>query len=625
MQVITSTEFRYVYERDDRFLSLFPHRFDYIWADHVQPDQSVNWQTECRHPLSDRQIRQGSHLYGVRFGSDTNYCMLDIDAGSPFHPNRDRWAIPRLLERLEPLGLVASVACTSSYSGGLHLYFPIQNRQKSWELALTVSTVLERSGFKLAPGHLELFPNPKGYAAHSEQSLFNAHRLPLQLGSYLLNEQLEPIWTSEDWFIQRWQAAQTRNELNESLLKRILLEAKQSRSYRLSGKADKFIQDLNTEISVGWTGSGQTNYLLGRIAMRTYIFHAVLTGEEPLIGCALAQEIARIAKSLPGYAEWCRHHHDLDERAAEWASCVESSRYFPYGSVQGKFKAKSRDVPENSAGSQRSEEAQPLSWNQQQSNAARDRIRQALAHLLETSSLPTTATARFQILTRSGIGGSSLYRHKDLWHPQYLMDTPQNDCQSLNAQCMEDLKTFNQPAAFPVSSAASSVENCEREKFVLSPTILQEGSDCAVGASSPPCSTSLLSEIGRNQLADMGLDDPQAPAIAQAGRNSDGEDCGRNTTQQMIHGVKAWLMAQGAAAKEVQLEFKRQRQTRQLETRGVAQQARAQKMQQFLTSGDPILVAEARAWFENHPEWEREKARATQGLNLQNAPRRSLE
>jgi hypothetical protein len=614
MQVITSTEFRYVSECDDRFLSLFPHRFDYIWADHVQPGKPVNWQTESRHPLSDRQIRQGSHLYGVRFGSDTNYCMLDIDAGSLFHPSRDRWAVSRILETLEPLGLVASVACSSSYSGGLHLYFPIQNRQKSWELALTVSTLLERSGFKLMPGQLELFPNPKNYSASGEQSLFNAHRLPLQLGSYLLNEQLEPVWTSEDWFVQRWQSAQTQNELNRALLNRIVLEAKRSRSYRLSGKADKFIQDLNTEISLGWTGFGQTNYLLGRIAMRTYIFHAVLTGEEPLTGLALVQEIVKIAKSLPGYDEWCRHHPDLEERAAEWASCVESSRYFPYGSAQGKFKAKSRDGSENSVGKQLSEETQPLSWNQQQSNAARDRIRQALAQLLETNSLPTTATARFQILTRSGIGGSSLYRHKDLWHPQHLMDalpfltqgtpTQETAAQDPEAQDVED---------------AQPVENYGREKSGPDSFMSQECSDCAVGASSTSCSTSLLSEIGRNQLTGESLDDLEIPAIAQTGRNSDSEDSdnedhGQNTTQQLIHRVKAWLTAQGAVAQAMRLEFNRQRQTRQLETCGLAKQARAQKMQHYLTSGDPILMAEARAWFVKHPEWEMEQAGEVQNL-----------
>lgn len=57
---------------------------------------------------------------------------------------------------LEPLGLVQPVICTSSYSRGLHLYFPFDTEQKTWAIALAVSTLLENAGFKLTPGQLEV-------------------------------------------------------------------------------------------------------------------------------------------------------------------------------------------------------------------------------------------------------------------------------------------------------------------------------------------------------------------------------------------------------------------------------------------------------------------------------------
>ena len=97
------------------FLTLFPHRFDYIWAEHSSPDAQVEWKTESRHPLSDRLIQQNSYLYGVRFGAEANYCLLDIDAGSAYHPNHDPLGISRIAAALEPLGLVTYIACTSSY------------------------------------------------------------------------------------------------------------------------------------------------------------------------------------------------------------------------------------------------------------------------------------------------------------------------------------------------------------------------------------------------------------------------------------------------------------------------------------------------------------------------------
>ncbi|MBW4441978.1 MAG: hypothetical protein KME10_12215 [Plectolyngbya sp. WJT66-NPBG17] len=294
-----SLSFRSVREWDDNFLALFPHRYDYIWAEHPAPDAKVEWQTETRHFLSDRMIHQGGLLYGVRFGAETCYCLLDIDAGSLYHPNHDPFAISRIVSALEPLGLVSYLACTSSYSGGLHLYFPFSKAHSSWQLAIAVATLLENAGFKLVPGQLEAFPNPKPYSTEGTFSLFNAHRLPLQTGSYLLNSDLEPIWSTQQVFVEQWQLTQERNDLDAKLIKQILKQAKR-KFFRISGKADKFINDLNAEIELGWTGRGQTNRLLGRITMRSYIFHHVLSGGQPLSGAALIEDIVETAKALPG-------------------------------------------------------------------------------------------------------------------------------------------------------------------------------------------------------------------------------------------------------------------------------------------------------------------------------------
>ena len=92
----TLRQFEYVQEWDDEFLKLFPHRFDYIYALHPEPGTKPDWKTQSNHPLSDRLIRQGAYLYGVRFGAQTNYLMLDIDSSSIYHPHRDEFAIHRI-------------------------------------------------------------------------------------------------------------------------------------------------------------------------------------------------------------------------------------------------------------------------------------------------------------------------------------------------------------------------------------------------------------------------------------------------------------------------------------------------------------------------------------------------
>ena len=413
MICIPTRPHHYVEESENEFLALFPHRFDFIYADHPQPDQKPNWHTESRYPLSDRLIQQGNYLYGVRFGSTTRYCLLDIDITSAYHPRQDAFAVPRILAALEQLGLVSAIACTSSFSGGLHLYLPFASEQRSWQVAIALSSLLESAGFRLRSGQLEVFPNRKPYATDSVPRLFHAHRLPMQVGSNLLNADFQPIWSDRFRFVQQWQCAEQRNEIDSHLFNQLIQQNRQRR-YRVSRRAEQFLQDLNADIDPGWTHSGQTNYLLGRIAMRSYIFHHVLSGGEPLIGQALIENIVSTARSLPGYEQWCQHQHEIEARASEWARSVENSPYFHYG-LPKQPKAEDTDQAISEASTPRQQQRD--CWNQKQAEAAQTRIQNAMADLIAKSELPNSITARFQALTQYGISGSSLYRYRSLWHP----------------------------------------------------------------------------------------------------------------------------------------------------------------------------------------------------------------
>jgi hypothetical protein len=330
--------------------------------------------------------------------------MLDIDKGSPYHPNQDPLAIPRLLTTLEPLGLVSGLILQSSHSGGIHLYFPFEQTQASWKVGLVISTLLESAGFKVYPGQLEVFPNSRSYLTENPLSLFNGHRLPLQIGSYLLNSEFQPLSYSPDRFVAQWQHAIHRNDLKKTQLDRLTKQF-QRRCFSISGKADKFLNDLNAEIELGWTGQGQTNRLLGRITMRTYIFHHVLNGGNPLKGDQLIKQVTKIAQALPGYTDWCQHQHEIYDRAEEWVRSIEKSHYFPYGTNLEQNKTPEKKIN---------------TWNQEKLKSTRSRIQAAIADLLNKASLPSKPTERFKILTNYGIGGGSLYRHKDLWHPEFM-------------------------------------------------------------------------------------------------------------------------------------------------------------------------------------------------------------
>lgn len=533
------------------------------------------WQTESRYPLSDRLIQQGAQLFGVRFGSFTNYCLLDIDTGSIYHPRHDPLAIGRICAALEPIGLVASVACTSSYSGGIHLYIPFQQAQRSWELATATATLLENAGFKLKPGLLELFPNPKPYVVEGSPSLFNAHRLPMQAGSYLLDQEFQPVWGDRTQFVQQWRFAQTRNHIDATLLKQILKQAKR-KYYRLSGKADKFINDLNAEIELGWTGSGQTNRLLGRITLREYIFHHVLYGGEPLSGKELVSAIVEVARLLPGYSDWCRHQHEIEQRAEEWAHCIEGSHYFPYTNQKAKYKTKDNAEIDSTIALS--------TWNQQQSESARDRIRLAIAELLDHQALPAGATARFRALTQRGIGGGSLYRHRDLWHPEFLVEDSSNPDTALVEMGFDRVdgasNPINSTSLFPHAGCNPSTDKALSDRFVPS-------SDVSGGNGLPsPDLSQVQGDLIRVESSRVAQSNGVEPGrFAQAPQSSlfDQFDQSGQIDQ------SAWLTASHAAIATTQEGIGQLQEA-------ACYAAHAQRMQRYLESGDPILMAEAMAW-----------------------------
>ena len=548
--------FAYVSEYADPFVGFFPHRHDYIYANHPAPRQRPQWQTESRHPLSDRLITQGSYLYGIRFGTETRYALLDIDFGSAYHPKRDPLAFQRLLQALEPLGLVTGITCTSSDSQGLHVYFPFSNALPSWEVGSGISILLETQGFKVQPGQLEAFPNSRLYTIDSTPNLFNAHRLPLQQGSYLLNENLEPIFSSRSAFVQQWRHCQQRNTLDAKTLQRILKQKKR-KHYRLSNKADKFLNDLNAEIEQGWTGQGQTNRLLGRITMRSYIFHHVLHGGEPIVGAELVKDIVETAKALPGYDIWCQHQHEIEHRAAEWASCIEGSHYFAYGEQFGKYKAKSKTEEKT--------ESEAPTWNQRQVQKTKDKITQALAQLTESEQLPKQATARFNALRGFGIGGGSLYRYKELWHPLH-------------------------------QKTQTSQPGKKGEAGQL---------DCVGDASNCHSSPSLLGALGGNPYQENGSSELEAQKA---------EATGGNSNQAVIEKIRQELAeAQARSHKATQQHY----QDQQAVLNQQARTAQLQQMAYWLTLEDPILMAEALAWLQQQSAEQRAELLDLEGLEDQ--------
>jgi len=277
---------------------------------------------------------------------------------------------------------------------------------------------------------------------------------------------------------------------------------------------------------------------------------------------------------LPGYSEWCQHQHEIAHRAEERARCIEGSHYFHFGDQLKQAKPAVQDPTLTTA------IEQAPSWNQRQAAATRDRIRRAIAQLLEQESLPARPTARFQMLLQFSIGGASLYRHRDLWHPQYF------DLNSSQALLGE---TFTPPVENPPDPP--SLQTDRQLEAHSTP------SNCL----SPP---SLLAASGGNSPSDQALSDLCAMLTALADSNDPEKPTPCRATEKLLPEAQAVSQAswhdkgQQEALQEATYIAQSQRQRLQAEA---AQQRQRVRMQQFLASGDPILVAEALAWAQVNP------------------------
>lgn len=356
-----------------------------------------NWRTVKNYPLRPRTLwsrwQDASQLVGVRFGSTTAYALIDVDAGSDYLNRLDD-----IKATLETIGIVRTVLVRSSWSGGLHLYCPLPEPVNTFELACALKHGLEAQGLVLASGQLEVFPNVKSFGKYwlGQFTEYNAHRLPLQpgSGSTLLDGNLQPMGAGLARFFWAWDFAAQAQDM-EALVEALKhgRDRERKRPKLRSHPVDQWLLDLEAEISEGWTEYGQTNMLLKSIACYGRVF-------ERLAGNELADYVEHMAITRPGYAQWCRHQHQIKAKSITWARADEKY-YWPLG-----------DAP------QRDKTA--LNFNQQRSEEAQAPIKAAVVQLATTRHLADCIKQRVeQICFLAGCSATTLYKYLSLWHPKH--------------------------------------------------------------------------------------------------------------------------------------------------------------------------------------------------------------
>ncbi|MEL6855867.1 MAG: hypothetical protein AAFO83_12285, partial [Cyanobacteria bacterium J06607_13] len=348
--------------------------WDFIEAPTSAPSEKPQWRTVTNYPMRPRILWQRwqdpDTLIGVRFESQTLYGLIDIDAGSPYCNVE---AIAQLRAALETIGITRTLLLRSSHSNGLHLYLPLSEPVKTFDLAVALEECLTTQDFAIANGTLEIFPNPKPYGVEKIIH-YNGHRLPLQpgTGSYLLDDDLNPISDKLDRFFWLWDGAASHQDIDE--LRHALKIGRDNRRkkpkrslYPSNSTVEIWRHDLEAELEAGWSGHGQTNHLLKTVACHGRVFLE-------LSGDALFSHTLETAPQLPGYRQYCRHQHEIERKVKAWCKAVEGY-YWPLGDEP--IRDTSIDLP-----------PQP-SVNQQRAENARDRIAQAIETLKQLGTLPS--------------------------------------------------------------------------------------------------------------------------------------------------------------------------------------------------------------------------------------------
>ena len=260
-------------------------------------------------------------ILGKRFGKLTNYLMIDIDINSPFHPSNGGYR--PILDAMERIGLCRFLIIRSSTSGGIHLYFPLPEPVSSWELAYTAHSALTADGIHVIGGQCELFPNKKAFNAEH-----NGHRLPLQDGSFLLDEDFCPISNHKADFVIRWQTAAAFQDVTR------LKQAIASKAVVVPLLPQTIPHGLPP---ITWTGFGQSNVIMRQLANYGDRYAGKKTVDD------LAAWIETVAPQLPGYQKFASPKSKKDIEHGNWPTRWAKSHFesaWQYGNSGSDHNAK---------------------------------------------------------------------------------------------------------------------------------------------------------------------------------------------------------------------------------------------------------------------------------------------
>ena len=350
----------------------------------------------------------------IRPNKTTNWLVLDVDQHrSPHHPDRGEGSLETLLERCRLMGLNRPLQLRSSFSGGIHLWFPLSQPVKTFDAALTMKRALltpritsgldaesyafqEAERLQLSGGVLEVFPNDKardsdykairmpctgqgnglfveGFGIVDEPAAFRAHWEEAAHYNQLVESRFVrdrvPDCGPYNWVEQgddgelkfvplNWVVPLSRSCASSKVVSAVKGEGLLKGLPQKSASLPKSVEDAKQLLQVGWTGRGQTQLiqLAALMVARTQYEQADL----------IADEVCELLVACPGFYDHCGHVDEIlrKERPGR-SACAKAAFFDPC--YEGSWKEvankkRSEDASERAVAALRRAEEEGLTW-----------------------------------------------------------------------------------------------------------------------------------------------------------------------------------------------------------------------------------------------------------------------
>lgn len=243
---------------------------------------------------------------GIRPECLTTWAVIDIDAKgrfSRYHPaSEDGEGIEPVLDAMKGVGLVEPLIFLSSFSGGIHLWYPLGQAIRTCELAKIIENAVLAAGLEVRDGILELRPNRK-----SNDSSYKLIRAPL-------TGEGNRLWADGLGYVEElqvlsifWKRAQEKNRVKLTS-PRLTNSVHSPSNTRGPVKSKGKLNAAKERLCEGFTGPGQTQSLK-LMALQVARFSEGISEIY-----ALRERVCELLENAPGFTKHCGHQAEILRR-----------------------------------------------------------------------------------------------------------------------------------------------------------------------------------------------------------------------------------------------------------------------------------------------------------------------